>query len=1136
MKTSSFKPWRLVPWFLIVPASLLAQPVTDEAPIDDDEVVELSPFEVTGDSDVGYQATSTLAGTRLRTDLRDIGSSISIVNEEFLTDTGSTNLEDVLIFTPNTEVGGLGGNFSGSQGANPIPEQQRDNPSGGITRVRGLAGADLTRNYFLTAVPFDTFNTDRIDVQRGANSALFGLGSPGGIVNASTIRADFLGNRGRLRFETDQYGTMRYSMRYNHMINDNIAVRIAGLSENKEYEQKQAFGNDDRLFVATTIKMPLGLTVRASAEIGETHSARPDYVPPNDGITPWINMGKPVFGTPAEAGSYYRTEGDILPGHFNHRFLTLAVSGVSSGFARFYQDPSNPEPTWGGPAFYRNGRGLPAPFPNTGEWMMLMPRPENIIIRLTGHRSDGTPVDPGTAPFWSNGFVSTQITDRSVFDYRKNLFNGGTAQQGSDWEIYNASIEGSYFDNRLGFEVSYSEESFNSWGNNSVQGVYQRMIYIDPNQYLLSTTDGTGTGPLVPNPNYGRPVVGGGSGGNDLTNDRDAFRIQAYYELRFDDFMDESSWLTKLLGTFTLTGLMDESVHYSKQAYSEGDTLDLRDISGILGDGFNNRYDRRSGQQFALPVTNDMNFLNANSISDLAGAGIQGVSFGRQRSHVGGGQYGTFSMWHNDASDPSNNGFQTYSGRIYTLWDDKYNYPASFFSSKRVTEVESEVLVGQHSLWDNTVVLTGTWRSDKASSATSSAPGVPGIPRMEQTYDPAYVAGPYANRPFPVTADDETTSWSIMVHTPEFIREKLPGGLNLSVYKSKADNFVPSGNNVNIFNEIVGAESGKTEEMGFIIEGLDGKLSARFNFFETSAVNDRFEETALYASESILLNLAHQLNNPANVSQGFTAADVQAVLPPQGVQDVNGFQVDWNNPDAATTNRNSSDTGTQDFTADGMEIEIAYNPIPEWTLLLTVGQQETVTSNTYPKMKEYVASHVLPQWVNSSFAQNYFIDATATQTLAARAQEQIVENVQRASLQDGNPAKEQAEWRWAFNTSYNFGSDSEIIPNWLGDFTIGGGIRWQDQVGIGFAVAQNSLGDYALDVNQPYYADSTLFVDVFARMHYKLKNDRAFTFQVNIKDLTDNSDLVPYVANPDGSEYYRILEGRLISASATFEF
>ncbi len=92
---------------------------------------------------------------------------------------------------------------------------------------------------------------------------------------------------------------------------------------------------------------------------------------------------------------------------------------------------------------------------------------------------------------------------------------------------------------------------------------------------------------------------------------------------------------------------------------------------------------------------------------------------------------------------------------------------------------------------------------------------------------------------------------------------------------------------------------------------------------------------------------------------------------PAGVIGSSGFQVDWTNPEAAPEARNSSDTGTQDFTAEGMEIEIAYNPIAKWTLLLTAGEQETVADNTYPEMRRFVDEFVQPNWVDSSFAQNY---------------------------------------------------------------------------------------------------------------------------------------------------------------------
>src|SRR5688572_21715436 len=77
-----------------------------------DEAVQLSPFEVAAERDDGYKANSTLAGTRLRTELRDVAASITVVTKEFMKDIGANNLEDLLTYTVGTEVSGLGGNFS----------------------------------------------------------------------------------------------------------------------------------------------------------------------------------------------------------------------------------------------------------------------------------------------------------------------------------------------------------------------------------------------------------------------------------------------------------------------------------------------------------------------------------------------------------------------------------------------------------------------------------------------------------------------------------------------------------------------------------------------------------------------------------------------------------------------------------------------------------------------------------------------------------------------------------------------------------------------------------------------------------------------------------------------------------------
>ncbi|MEO6002090.1 MAG: hypothetical protein ABIZ04_05995, partial [Opitutus sp.] len=90
---------------------------TTARPDDQDEAIVLSPFVVDATEDSGgYQAKSTLAGTRVRTDLKDIASSISVVTKQFLQDTGAKNSADLLVYTTNTEVGGLGGNFSSTGG------------------------------------------------------------------------------------------------------------------------------------------------------------------------------------------------------------------------------------------------------------------------------------------------------------------------------------------------------------------------------------------------------------------------------------------------------------------------------------------------------------------------------------------------------------------------------------------------------------------------------------------------------------------------------------------------------------------------------------------------------------------------------------------------------------------------------------------------------------------------------------------------------------------------------------------------------------------------------------------------------------------------------------------------------------
>ncbi len=73
--------------------------LSDKAEVETQAPIVLSPFVVQDAEDKGsYRANSTLAGTRVRTDLKDVASSISVVSDQFLQDTSAGNTESVVNF------------------------------------------------------------------------------------------------------------------------------------------------------------------------------------------------------------------------------------------------------------------------------------------------------------------------------------------------------------------------------------------------------------------------------------------------------------------------------------------------------------------------------------------------------------------------------------------------------------------------------------------------------------------------------------------------------------------------------------------------------------------------------------------------------------------------------------------------------------------------------------------------------------------------------------------------------------------------------------------------------------------------------------------------------------------------------
>src|SRR5690606_36262443 len=101
------------------------------------------------------------------TKLRDIGNAVSVVTTQFLEDTAATDNQSLLQYTVGTEVGGTQGTFAGFGDGALLDESTNFINPNQNTRIRGLTEADNSRNFFTSDIPWDSYNIDRVEVQRG---------------------------------------------------------------------------------------------------------------------------------------------------------------------------------------------------------------------------------------------------------------------------------------------------------------------------------------------------------------------------------------------------------------------------------------------------------------------------------------------------------------------------------------------------------------------------------------------------------------------------------------------------------------------------------------------------------------------------------------------------------------------------------------------------------------------------------------------------------------------------------------------------------------------------------------------------------------------------------------------------------
>ena len=204
----------------IIVAQVAAPPTTAKS-----EPVALSPFEVTENSNVGYESSTAMSGTRTNESLANLPNSISVMNSEFLADLGITDFFQAAefavaadnIYNDNMQVGAPVGSRSGNQ-----------------INFRGLPSVRQLKDGFPTYTPQDSYNTERIEISRGPGGIAYGDTDATGVINLTSKRGQFR-NESEVAARFDERGSKRYTLDVNRvLVSKTLAARLNLIDSNLE--------------------------------------------------------------------------------------------------------------------------------------------------------------------------------------------------------------------------------------------------------------------------------------------------------------------------------------------------------------------------------------------------------------------------------------------------------------------------------------------------------------------------------------------------------------------------------------------------------------------------------------------------------------------------------------------------------------------------------------------------------------------------------------------------------------------------------------------------------------------------------------------------------------------------------------
>lgn len=166
----------------------------------------------------GYNAKKSRSATRTETDLKDTPQSVSVVTQDVIKDQSIQSISEAVRYVPGVTA---------SQG-----EGNRDALN---FRGAGVTTGDFYQDGLRDDIQTyrDLYNTDRIEVLRGANAMIFGRGGSGGVINRVTKEAGWDPVR-ELSLSYGAYNQKRGTIDIGNAINEVAAFRLNAVYEDSD--------------------------------------------------------------------------------------------------------------------------------------------------------------------------------------------------------------------------------------------------------------------------------------------------------------------------------------------------------------------------------------------------------------------------------------------------------------------------------------------------------------------------------------------------------------------------------------------------------------------------------------------------------------------------------------------------------------------------------------------------------------------------------------------------------------------------------------------------------------------------------------------------------------------------------------